>query len=559
MNILHPQLMIPVVIFFLGFIFFFLRYRRLFFKWVRKCWYLKPTNFFKISHFLYLLAIALFLLSALDWRGRPTRLQGEVSKQKTLILIDASASMLTEDVRPNRFKKAIFLARHFVKNAAGHSLAVHLFSDINKKLVPFTTDVDLIDARLSGLEDLQRLQGGTALSLAVSESMQYFQTAKGVSPGNLLILTDSEETEDYGEIKVPKEISVAVVGIGTRKGGQIPMRDTRSQLRGYKKFEGQAVISKLDEDFLKRLGEKIDDYKYWVASSYVLPTDDILAFFNRSLQKRRQKEDVIIRPVLVQWFLIPAFLCLILASFLGKGRSFAVLSLMVFFGSLAEVSAQNAEQDVDKLRQGDLNALEKANLAQKFLQNEKPQEAQILYEEGLPYLPDVAAEERVNYGTSLLQQGKIKEGLDIYKDIESELLEKNAESSTLKTIRKNRLFALRQQQKQQEQDQKEKESEQKESEDEKEGDQQKQQKGNDSKKSDGKEKQSRDGEQKENDKKKSDQGPQKKSQQKGPQGKMKKKKIPSLVKQLLNDDRKLQEKLLDTSTNKPINGPKKDW
>ena len=71
---------------------------------------------------------------------------------KTIILVDSSASMLAEDVRPNRFKKALLLVKHYVKKAVGQQISLVVFSDNQKRIIPFTDDIDLINARLERLE-----------------------------------------------------------------------------------------------------------------------------------------------------------------------------------------------------------------------------------------------------------------------------------------------------------------------------------------------------------------------------------------------------------------------
>ncbi len=72
-------------------------------------------------------------MSLLDLRGDQEQINTPLTDQKTIVLIDASSSMLVEDVQPNRFKRALTVARHFVKNAIGHQISVIVFSDISKK------------------------------------------------------------------------------------------------------------------------------------------------------------------------------------------------------------------------------------------------------------------------------------------------------------------------------------------------------------------------------------------------------------------------------------------
>src|SRR5690606_36205834 len=94
--------------------------------------------------------------------------------------------------------------------------------------------------------------------------------------GNIVIITDAEETDTGFNLKVPDNISIALIGIGTARGSNIPLRDSRGVSQGVKKFQGKEVITKLDESFIKKLGSEIKYYNYWIASSYSLPTEEVL-------------------------------------------------------------------------------------------------------------------------------------------------------------------------------------------------------------------------------------------------------------------------------------------
>lgn len=123
-----------------------------YFNWVKSYWFFERSWMSRISAFVYIVSIFLMLISLLDLRGPEERVKSALPDQRTIIILDSSASMLAEDVRPSRFGKAIQLARHFVKNAAGHQVSIVLFSDIQKRLIPFTDDIDLLDSRLAALE-----------------------------------------------------------------------------------------------------------------------------------------------------------------------------------------------------------------------------------------------------------------------------------------------------------------------------------------------------------------------------------------------------------------------
>ena len=228
-----------------------------------------------------------------------------------------------------------------------------LFSDQQKRLVPFTDDLDLLDARISGLETIDLQDGGSNISQAIKESLGYFKSSKtkeeGIT-GNILVFTDSEGHDEDFTFSLPKGITLGVVGVGTVKGAQIPLRDKRGVFRGYKKFNNKEVISKLNEDWLKSLESKVPNYKYWVANSYTIPTDQLMSFFNSSFNKRISKGLTTVRPVEVEYILIPSMFLLIFSFMLYPLKNFKLILLLFFFTAsmpkYVEAQEKNDEKDL---------------------------------------------------------------------------------------------------------------------------------------------------------------------------------------------------------------------
>ena len=258
MNFVHKEWVFSVLIFSVLFIFLMIKYDKSYFKWIKKYWFFDYSSLNYIRWIASSLGFLLLILSLLDLRGPAQQVQSDILDQKTIIIIDASSSMLAEDVRPNRFKKALVLARHFVKKSVGHKIAVVIFSDIQKRLVPFTDDIDLLDSRIEGLEELNLNGGGSNIKLALLESVQYFKSSEKSGSkekyGNILLFTDGEESGVTLDLKIPDYITVGVVGVGTITGALIPYRGKNGVFRGYKKYNGKEVKSKLDKGFFKKYG-----------------------------------------------------------------------------------------------------------------------------------------------------------------------------------------------------------------------------------------------------------------------------------------------------------------
>ena len=582
----------------------FLRQENKFFNWIKEYWFFSRSSANKVSSLLFLMGLFLLMISLADLRGKEEVIKGKVAEKKTLILIDSSASMLTEDVRPNRFQKALLLAKHYLKKAVGEQISIVAFSDKQKRIVPFTTDMNLIDARIGTLEELDLRAGGSNISQALKEAENYFRGSNGVGIGNILLLTDGEDNEDAFEVTLDDKITLATIGIGTAKGGTIPLRDNRGVSRGVKRFNGKPVTSKLDEAFLKKLGSNVKNYRYWIASSYSLPTEQIQNYFNSSYESKISEGEVRIKPVKYEYLIVPAFLLLILSSLLKLSKTF-VYSCLLYFSLFNNVSfsqvpiggrqgQENIEEGPqksaevialeEKFAQGTISESEKKYLAQQLLKEGFPKESSTLYGELLKDVNPNNAQEFLNKGVADFQAGQVKEGIETYNKL-LEYLEQNDRTGELANkVKKNLLKALQQVEQQQSRQSKDQEKQDKQNQDQQNQDQQNQdqqnqdqqnqdqqnqdqqnqnQQNKDQENQDQKEKEKngKGDEDKKDKKDKEDKGKNKKDDKKDNESgdKGKKKKIPALLKQLISDDNQLQKEAIDAQTRDRKKRNRKDW
>ena len=599
MKFMHLEYVIPILLFFVIYVFYNVKIEKKFFKWVEDHWFFKTRMKFKISTYLYFGGILLLLIGFLDPRGAEKHVSVKSSDLKTIIMIDTSASMLVEDVRPNRFEKAIFLAKHYVKKAVGQKISVLVFSDSSTKLVPFTEDKNLIEARLDSLKSLNLRRGGTGLTLAMNEAIQYLKGSDEEINGNILIFTDAEEHEVKMISNIPNAVNVGVIGVGTAKGGPIPIRNDRGVFQENKKYKGEVVISKLDENNLKKIGANINHFRYWVASSYSLPTNEILHFFKQIKLSKDDENDIKIRPVLYEYFLIPGVVLLIISLILRNGKMFIAPLLLLVLVKPSQAQLGNIQPDQKnkepvkseltlelekKMAKGGFNKKGKFALAYSLLKDGFPKDADSLYSELFKDEQELNFKNIVfkfNHAAAKIQNEKTKEGInDFYSIIKlgnqalpniKDTKSKESLENILQKAKENILLALSssgggQAQGESKSDDKNEESKNKDK-NSKSGEGQ----GDQSEKNDN-ESESKDGENKEDQKDKSqgenENEPKDQSDQKGNKASDKesneekekrKAKLPQLLKQLLNDDNKLQKKLIDADTSKRKRVEAKDW
>ena len=465
----------------------------------------------------------------------------------------------------------------------------------------------LLDARISGLESLNISRGGSNIAQAIQESLQYFQSSdtdfQNFS-GNILIFSDSEETNSSFEIKVPDKFNVAFVGVGTLNGGKIPLRNKRGNFRGYKRYDGQDVISKLNENYIKKIGSQIANYKHWIASSYTIYTDEIINFFEKSFFEELESSRLsIVRPVWSHYIASIGIVFYILSVIFSQFRSFkkciVLFSLAILSGGEGQVWA-NTSMDLEKLKRGKLDKIQRLKLAEKFLRNNENEKALKLYRESIGEWKDFDFSTLLNYGVALFRNGKIEEGIRVYDHLYKQEslgeVEKNAmQNNLIKTLEEQKKNQNQKSQNEKEnKDQGEKgegkqgkddkesskgqDGEKKESEKdngEKSGNGNREEKGEESK--DGGNKEKNESEQREENQNNLNENGEDKKEPTPQQEKMtaremfqekkqnmerqkKLTKIPEALKSIMHKDSALQDKFFDTSTNeKKINRRKKDW
>jgi Ca-activated chloride channel family protein len=552
-------------------------------SWVLEYWGFKRSKRSLFGNVIYLLGFSFLLFGLLDIRGKEENIKGKTSVQKTIILIDTSTSMLAEDIRPNRLKKAVFLARHFIKKSVGHSLSVVVFSDSQKKIVPFTNDIDLIDARLQSIESLKIKNAGTNLNLAIQESIQYFKTSGEENPiGNILVFSDAEDHELAIDLNIPSNISIGFVGIGTVQGSTIPLRDENFSLTKVKEFDGKPAITKLDEKNLKRISESVKNFKYWVATSYGVPTEDIIEYFNNSYSIKLNDDTFKIKPVKAPLVIIPSILLIILGIILKYFKNFTTLVAFILISTnlFADDQQQeiplsdNANLIIEKLKNNEAETEDKLNLADELRISKKNHHANKLYNETLSNaeINEENKNDFFNYGTNLLETGQFRKATEVLSNLKNYAV-RNNDKKTLENINKNIAKALQVQEEKQKQQNNKKENQQ--NKDQQEQDQQNNQSNNSEssgqqKNNDKNEEQNKNEDQnkdKNKDKKNDNKNEQKNSQKNQndqkeltpEEAKKMKKMLPAMLKQLMSEDRQLQQKLLDTSTEERRKRKIKDW
>jgi Ca-activated chloride channel family protein len=181
----------------------------------------------------------------------------EVKKQgvEVIIALDVSNSMLAEDIQPNRLTRAKQALTRLIDNLDNDKIGLIVFAGDAYTQIPITTDYISAKMFLSAISPDMVPKQGTAIGSAIDLGMRSFSPGEGKSKA-MIIITDGENHEDDPIAKASEAskagIVIYTIGIGSANGVPVPM--TISGKRDYlKDKDGNTVITKLDEDILKKI------------------------------------------------------------------------------------------------------------------------------------------------------------------------------------------------------------------------------------------------------------------------------------------------------------------
>lgn len=173
-----------------------------------------------------------------------------------LFAVDTSKSMLVEDVKPNRLKRAKFAIMDFVGQLQGDRVGLMPFAGTAFLMCPMTVDYGAFESSLKTVDTSIIPRGGTDFAEAIREAENVLSNE--ANHKILVMVTDGENLQ--GDVlaaakeAAKKGMTIYTVGVGTSEGELIPF--SRKGKSGFVKDEsGNFVTSQLDESMLSKIAE----------------------------------------------------------------------------------------------------------------------------------------------------------------------------------------------------------------------------------------------------------------------------------------------------------------
>lgn len=263
-----------------------------------------------------LLLAGLFLVLAL-WRpqGNPKDEKVRQKGRDIVFLLDVSKSMLAEDLAPNRLERAKSMIKDLVDQMKGDRVGLVVFAGVPVLKCPLThntfsfktflnkVDVESVGRGGTNIGDAIRLAANRVFSSEEEEGgaggSQPFSTYK-----DLILITDGDDHDSFpveaAEDGVRKGIRLFTVGLGDTYG---------TRLRGME-YKGQPVISKLNEDLLRKIAFTHPEGKYIRVQTGSADLGKLYQISIASAAKREGESRV--TKVWQDWFQIPLFIAIFL-------------------------------------------------------------------------------------------------------------------------------------------------------------------------------------------------------------------------------------------------------
>jgi Ca-activated chloride channel family protein len=185
-----------------------------------------------LRHDIALVTIATVAAGALVFAAARPQLPMRIPEYESMdliLLLDRSASMQAEDIRPSRFRRASLEIRNFLKNKPDAIARVGLigFAGTSLELSHETRDVGVLLFYLDWIEEEHEPLYGTNLSAALESALDLAHKDQPERRKFVVIVSDGEDHSGSLEETMTKvtasRIPVYTIGIGSNAEVSIPM------------------------------------------------------------------------------------------------------------------------------------------------------------------------------------------------------------------------------------------------------------------------------------------------------------------------------------------------
>ncbi len=248
--------------------------------------------------------------------------------------MDVSKSMLAEDIAPNRLEKSQQLVSQTINKLVGDRIGIIAYAGSAFPQLPITTDYASGKTFLKALNTNMVSSQGTAIDDAINLSKTYFNDVEQTNRV-LVLLSDGEDHESGNAKEVAEEvaedagITIITIGVGTEKGGPIPIK-RNGIVQHYKKDKkGETVITRLHKENLETIAQQANG-QYIDGTNTKQAVDKLVNILQQMNKKEFEAKQVSTYKDRFQWFLGAAILLILLDVLILERRTLWVQKLNLF-------------------------------------------------------------------------------------------------------------------------------------------------------------------------------------------------------------------------------------
>jgi Ca-activated chloride channel family protein len=383
-------------------------------------------------------ALAALAFAGPQWGTERTIVRSEGAD--VVLALDASLSMLAEDVEPNRLTRMKREATQLIARSPGDRFGLIAFAGRSYILTPLTVDRGALALFLDNLDPDVVGQGGSSLARTIRQGVELLMLTKGGGDRALVVMSDGETFDERAEVLAAARrareanVSLVTVGYGTPEGSTIPVASGRGvELK--RDENNQVVVTRHDETLLREAADAAGGtFIPASATDKAARVRQALALLERQQRAMDAGRE---RQQRFQHFLFPALLLVMIDTWLaerrGRGRpsassraaaAAAAMVPLLMLGGCVSLSPDEAERLYQQERyteagaawrravtEGDTTVRTYYNLGTALLKAQRPKEAIEPLERAAAAIdPEVRYRALFNLGLLHLEQARAAEG-----------------------------------------------------------------------------------------------------------------------------------------------------
>ncbi|MGB2128358.1 MAG: VWA domain-containing protein [Flavicella sp.] len=236
--------------------------------------------------------------------------------------LDVSKSMLAEDIAPNRLEKSKQLIAKTIERLGSDRIGVIVYAGNAYPLLPITTDHASANMFLQNANPDMVSSQGTAINEALNLAKTYYNNEEQTNKF-LVILSDGEDHEsntiELAESLSEEGIKVFTIGVGTEKGGPIPVKANGRSF--YKKDrDGEVVITHRNPEVLRGIAEKASGF-YIDGNTTNTTVDKLIEVVSNAQKHEFETKQFSDYKDQFQWFVAIGLFFILLDTFLYEKKT----------------------------------------------------------------------------------------------------------------------------------------------------------------------------------------------------------------------------------------------